>query len=246
MIACFGSLGTEAKSIHDHVANGKDLTCYVCNSVLGSCDPKDVKPINCKTEFLDKTYGTVGKRGNTLKSWPQSLSELAVGSPHYSKSELGWTLGDGFPSAYVEGSKFTEGQEDTHQFSSFANVEAQKNPKDSLILDKGYRSCKVMTISTENQINGNKRNEIPKTEPRVIRTCSFVAASKKKKDSDDSWNEKGCRKFLYKTAMVEVCYCDEKKKDKNGKLIGCNGSPYIRMSPWMIAVSILVLLTQIL
>jgi len=244
LLACFSNLcAGEDKpepNAKELAAKTGDLKCYVCNSQLGPCDNvTEVKKIACK-EYFQTVYGTDGESNGPLKNWPASLSELALagksggdsggdsGGENGTKgSGAGWSPID-FPGRYEKGKDMVSTGEG-HRFSGLGNIIANGEKT----LDKGFQSCKVMKISVDNQVNGGQAREVAKTHPNIIRTCSFADADEK--TGKDSFDEKGCRVFNYKSAAVEVCYC---KGD------GCNGSSYLRVSLWMIAASTLLLLAQ--
>jgi len=200
------------------VNGGSGLSCYVCNTKVGGCDPRANFQKLCKTEYLQEVYGDPPAGSSDLREYPTSLSSMAAtGMPN---DRVGWNLA-GYPALYRAPARPP------------ASSWTASSLHDLLLdgkLDDGFQSCRLMKISAIAQQNGGVKKEIPYTTSRMIRTCSFL-----KKGDIQGLNSKGCKQIKFKTAFIEVCYCDSDN---------CNRSSYMRVSYWMMAASFLVILAQ--
>ncbi|ODM94366.1 Fibrous sheath-interacting protein 2, partial [Orchesella cincta] len=207
------------------LASKGSLKCYVCNSKVGGCEPIADFEKPCK-EYFDVAYGDT-EDSVDLKEFPLALSKRTTEKG----KKTGWHHG-GFPGLYElptapPGSPVAppaNGTSYAHKTSSLNQLH------DDGKLDDGFATCRTMRISVADQTNGGIRQEIPYTNPRIIRTCSFV----KKKDLT-GFSADGCKLIKYRNAYIDLCYCDSDL---------CNGSSYMRVSYWMIAASFLVIMAQ--
>ncbi|CAL8143989.1 unnamed protein product [Orchesella dallaii] len=206
------------------LASKTSLKCYVCNTKVGGCAGLPEFEKSC-SDYFKTVYGDPPTSTSLdLKNFPEALSER-VGSG-VTSDKLGWNHG-GFPGLYTmpPGMPVTgTGPIDSYRTSSLNHLHADGK------LDEGFVTCRVLKITVGDQQNGGVKQQIPLTTPRIIRTCSFL-----KKSDVANLNQYGCKMLKFKTHLVDVCYCDGDK---------CNGSSYMRVSYWMIAASLLLIMAQ--